>query len=74
MLVTDPQSRSRRVDQGTPYTFKACVVFIFLIVRIASMARTILASWVYIGITLWLCRGAIESGGRDVMEKVAGRP
>ena len=50
------------------------MVFIFLIVWIASMARTILAFWVCIGITLWLCRGAIELGGCDAMEKVAGRP
>jgi hypothetical protein len=45
----------------------------FLVVRIASMARTILVSWVCTSIALLLCRGAIEFGGRDAVEKVAGR-
>ncbi len=74
VLMTDLRSRSRRVDRGMLYTFEACVVSIFLVVRIASIARTILASWVCTGIALLLCRGAIEFGDRDAVEKVAGRP
>ena len=68
------RSRLYRVDRGMLYIFDTRMMFIVLVERIVSIVKMILASWVCIDIMLLLCRGAIESGGRDAMEKVAGRP
>jgi hypothetical protein len=67
--VLHPRSRSRSVDRGTLYVFDARVMFIFLVERIAFMAKMIIASWVCIDMMLLLCRGAIELGSRDAVEK-----
>ena len=53
------------------YTFTACRTDIFLLERIASIARMILASRDCTGMILLWCRGAIESGGRGAVESAS---
>src|SRR5205823_12528191 len=68
-FATRPVIRLRRELKGTLYVFAARRIDIFLFVRIASMARKIRASSVWIGIVLLCSVVAIGSRGRGVVEK-----
>ncbi len=71
-FATRPFIRSTIVDFGTLYICVVRRIDIFLIERIASMARMILAFGVWIGIMLLMCGCTIKFGGCDAVGKCPG--